>query len=138
MAVALYMLDTNTCSFAMRGQLAVLRRLKTAARSAPVAISAMVYSELVDGTLGPRASPRLPPLLADLLACLNDIIPWDKAAADRTAFVRATLRKAGTPIGHTDSAIAGHALALDAVLVTNNTREFARVPGLAIEDWATG
>jgi len=54
---------------------------------------------------------------------------------DATTEIELALRLAGTPIGPNDTAIAGHAIAAGAVLVTNNTREFARVPGLVVEDW---
>ncbi|SAX97087.1 putative DNA binding protein [Klebsiella pneumoniae] len=54
---------------------------------------------------------------------------------DATTEIKVALRMAGTPIGPNDTAIAGHAIAAGAVLVTNNTREFERVPGLVLEDW---
>ena len=55
---------------------------------------------------------------------------------DATTEIKAALTAAGTPIGPNDTAIAGHAIAADAVLVTNNVREFEHVPGLVLEDWA--
>ncbi|HCU5850501.1 TPA: VapC toxin family PIN domain ribonuclease, partial [Escherichia coli] len=57
-------------------------------------------------------------------------------AVDATTEVKVALRLAGTPIGPNDTAIAGHAIATGAILVTNNVREFERVPGLVLEDWA--
>jgi len=54
---------------------------------------------------------------------------------DATTEVKAALSAAGTPIGPNDTAIAGHAIAVDAILVTNKTREFARIPDLKLEDW---
>jgi len=135
MSWRLYMLDTNICSFAMRRQPEVIRRIRAGSSSGRVVISTIAYSELMDGTLGPKASPMLPQLLSAFLPSLGGIIAWDRVAAERTAQVRLALRRAGTPISPNDSAIAGHALALDATLVTTNTREFARVPGLRIEDW---
>lgn len=54
---------------------------------------------------------------------------------DATSEIKVSLRLAGTPIGPNDTAIAGHAIAAGAVPVTNNTREFERVPGLTLEDW---
>jgi len=131
----LYMLDTNICSFAMRLHPNVLRGIEAGASRGRVVISALVYSELLDGTLGPKASPKLPEVLAAFLPVLGGVVAWDRAAAEQTAQVRRHLRLAGTPISPNDSAIAGHALALGAILVTNNTREFARVPGLRLEDW---
>ena len=54
---------------------------------------------------------------------------------DATTDIKAALRLAGTPIGPNDTAIAGHAIAAGAILVTNNVRAFERVPGLVLEDW---
>ena len=58
-------------------------------------------------------------------------------ASDATTEIKATLAAIGTPIGPDDTAIAGHAIAARAILVTNNTREFERVPGLQLEDWVS-
>ncbi len=72
--------------------------------------------------------------LQDLVAAL-DVYPFDDPAAELSAELRAGLKAKGTPIGGFDTLIAGHALSLHAVLVTNNTREFGRVAGLKLEDW---
>ena len=66
---------------------------------------------------------------------LDAVLPWDRAAVDATTEIKVALRLAGTPIGPNDTAIAGHAIAACAILVTNNVREFERVPGLVLEDW---
>ena len=63
------------------------------------------------------------------------IAPYEEEAAERYGKIRAVLEKAGTPIGSLDCLIAAHAVALGVVLVTNNTNEFQRVPGLRLEDW---
>ncbi len=68
-------------------------------------------------------------------ATLN-IYLFSEAAAEYAGQCRATLTRAGTPIGPYDLLIAGHALALNAILVTNNTGEFGRVEGLSVEDWS--
>jgi len=73
---------------------------------------------------------------ASFCARLDAILPWDRAAVDATTDIKVALRQAGTPIGPNDTAIAGHAVSVEAILVTNNTREFERVPGLKLEDWA--
>ena len=65
-----------------------------------------------------------------------DVKPWPMQASLQYASVRLQLERAGTPIGGMDVLIAAHALAEDSVLITNNAREFHRVPGLAVEEWA--
>ena len=62
-------------------------------------------------------------------------MPWDGAAADQFARLRAQLERAGTPIGVFDTMIAGHALSLNAILVSNNTRHFQKVRALKSENW---
>ena len=136
-AGTLYMLDTNICSFYMRHRPEIVtERLERAVSSgASVVISAVVYSELKDGVFAANASSALPALLDEFLQRLDGVLPWDRAAADATALIRQSLNSAGMPISPNDSAIAGHAMALGATVVTNNTREFDRVPGLLVEDW---
>lgn len=65
-----------------------------------------------------------------------ELMPFDAAAMERYGQLRARLEKQGTPIGPLDLLIAAHAAALGSTLVTNNLREFERVPGLALENWA--
>jgi len=134
----IYMLDTCICSFIMREQPdAVLQRLAQAVlRNQRIVVSAITYSEMRFGATGPKASPRHIELVDAFCARLDAILPWDRAAVDATTDVKVALRLVGTPIGPNDTAIAGHAIAAGAVLVTNNTREFERVPGLTFEDWA--
>lgn len=115
---------------------AVIERLAQAVlRSHRIVVSAVTYAEMRFGATGPRASPRHTALVEAFCARLDAVLPWDRAAVDATTDIRVALRLAGTPIGPNDTAIAGHAIAAGAVLVTNNVREFARVPGLALEDW---
>ncbi|EAA2737276.1 PIN domain-containing protein [Salmonella enterica subsp. enterica serovar Hull] len=132
-----YMLDTCICSFIMREQPdAVLKRLEQAVlRGHRIVISAITYSEIRFGATGPKASPRHVQLVEDFCARLDAILPWNRAAVDATTEIKVALRLTGTPLGPNDTAIAGHAIAAGAVLVTNNVREFARVPGLEPEDW---
>lgn len=132
----IYMLDTNICSFIMREQPeAVLKHLEQVVlRGHRIVVSAITYAEMRFGA-GPKASPRHVHLVDAFCARLNAILPWDRAAVDATTEVKVALRLAGTPIGQNDTAIAGHAIAAGAILVTNNVREFERVPGLMLEDW---
>ncbi|HAK3505674.1 TPA: type II toxin-antitoxin system VapC family toxin [Salmonella enterica] len=132
------MLDTCICSFIMREQpTAVIKRLEQAVlRNHRIVVSAITYAEMRFGATGPKASPRHIALVDAFCARLDAILPWDRAAVDATTEIKVALRQTGTPIGPNDTAIAGHAMAVGAILVTNNTREFERVPGLKLEDWA--
>jgi len=132
-----YMLDTNICSFIMREQPeAVLMRLEQAVlRRDRIVVSAITYAEMRFGAIGKKASPRHAQLVEAFCARLDAILPWDRNAVDATTEIKAALTAAGNPIGPNDTAIAGHAIATDAILVTNNIKEFERVPGLTFEDW---
>lgn len=132
------MLDTNICTFIMRERPpAVLSRLQSCVDAQHrIVVSAVTYAEMRFGSIGGKASPKHADLVTAFVARLDGVLPWDPAAIDSAAAVRADLAARGTPIGANDSSIAGHAIAAGAVLVTNNTREFGRVAGLALEDWA--
>lgn len=131
------MLDTCICSFIMREQPeAVLKRLEQAVlRRHRIVVSAITYAEMRFGCTGKKASPRHAQLVDAFCSRLDAVLAWDRAAVDPTTEIRAVLAAAGTPIGSNDAAIAGHAIASGAILVTNNVREFERVPGLQYEDW---
>jgi len=143
----LYMLDTNICSFIIRARSAELLVKMQACVDAQqrIVISAITYAEMRFGWPPPypppqagegrEGAPRLASLISAFVARLDGILPWDAAAVDETTRLRIELASLGTPIGNNDAAIAGHALVSNAVLVTNNVREFERVPGLRIEDW---
>ncbi|ASO26284.1 PIN domain-containing protein [Salmonella enterica subsp. enterica serovar Lubbock] len=132
-----YMLDTCICSFIMREQPeAVLKRLEQAVlRRHRIVVSAITYAEMRFGCTGKKASPRHAQLVDAFCSRLDAVLAWDRAAVDATTEIRAVLAAVGTPIGSNDAAIAGHAIASGAILVTNNVREFERVPGLQYEDW---
>ena len=134
----LYMLDTNICSFIMRERPAgVLSRLQACVNAQHrIVVSAITYAEMRFGAIGRKASPKHSELVTAFVARLDGVLPWDRAAVDATASIRADLAARGTPIGANDASIAGHAIAVGAVLVTNNSREFGRVAGLSLEDWA--
>lgn len=131
------MLDTCICSFIMREQPeAVLKRLEQAVlRRHRIVVSAITYAEMRFGCTGKKASPRHAQRVDAFCSRLDAVLAWDRAAVDATTEIRAVLAAAGTPIGSNDAAIAGHAIASGAILVTNNVREFERVPGLQYEDW---
>jgi len=131
------MLDSCICSFIMREQpVSVLFKLQEmVAAQHRIVISAITYAEMRFGTIGKKASPKHAVLVADFLQRVDAILPWDSAAVDATTVVKQQLTEKGTPIGANDTAIAGHAIAVGALLVTNNLREFSRVEGLEVEDW---
>jgi tRNA(fMet)-specific endonuclease VapC len=133
----IYMLDTNICSYIMRERPAsVLERLQAAVDSQhQIVISVITYYEMLLGTVGRNASPRHARLVDAFVARLSVILPWDAAAAENATRINQDLASRGTPIGGNDMMIAGHALAAECVLVSNNAREFARVEGLRFEDW---
>lgn len=131
------MLDTCICSFIMREQpIEILKKLQSVVGNQHrIVISAITYQEMQYGLLGKKASPRHVVLVNEFLKRVDEILPWDKAAVDATTEVKRDLMEKGTPIGNNDTAIAGHAISKECVLVTNNTREFSRVSGLTYEDW---
>lgn len=132
-----YMLDTCICSFIMREHPeAVIRRLAAeVGRGNRIVISAITYAEMRYGQVGKKASPKHKVLVDEFVRRLDAVIAWDLRAVDVTIEVMRQLNAAGTPIGPNDTAIAGHAIAIGCTLVTNNVREFSRVPSLVYEDW---
>jgi tRNA(fMet)-specific endonuclease VapC len=130
-----YMLDTDTCSFIMkRSHPTVLKRLRTVPVS-DVCMSVITKAELLNGV---EVSPRRSQDAAALAAFLPYVEALDLSddAALHYAEIRSDLKKRGALIGANDLFIAAHARALGLVMVTNNTAEFERVKGLAIENWA--
>jgi tRNA(fMet)-specific endonuclease VapC len=131
------MLDTDTSSYVIKGNApnidAHLRDLDVS----QVCISAVTRAELRFGVRRLRRAARVAAEVERFLSGIHTL-PWDEAAADQFAEVRANLDRVGTPIGSMDTMIAAHAKALDAVLVTNNVKHFGMVKGLAIANWATG
>ncbi len=127
-----YALDTNTLSYAMREEGGVAERMRQIG-PATLALPAVVVFELRYGLL--RAG-RLRQLVAfeAVVASLAQL-DFDAEAADHAARIRLALEAAGTPIGLADLLIAATARRHGCTLVTHNTREFSRVPGLPIEDW---
>ena len=132
-----YMLDTNICSFIIRKRPEqVLLNIEQAINSSKkIVISAITYSEMRYGASNPKASPKLGGLIDDFVTRLDMVLPWDMDAVDKSAEIRKELFRRGIAISPNDTAIAGHAMAANCILVTNNTREFSRVQGLKLVDW---
>lgn len=127
-------LDTNICSYILRKRpLHLIQRFEGLMHD-QLWLSAIVAAELRYGAekLG---SQKFTLQIEHWLSGFN-ILPWPSVATYPYAKVRAELAGKGTPIGGMDLLIAAHAMAEDSVLVTNNSREFKRVPGLAIEEWS--
>ena len=131
----LYLLDTDTCSHVIRGVSGALDARLAMAKPESLAVSVITRAELMYG-LEKRGRPRaLSRLLHGFLDSIA-VMPWDTPAGDQFARLRVALERAGTPIGVMDSMIAGHALALDATLVTNNLKHFQKVAALKVENWS--
>lgn len=131
--MSFYLLDTDTVSRALRGTAGVDERL-LALEPGEWCISAVTRAELRYGLAIRPEATRLAELVEAFLAAAL-CMPWGPAAADHHGRVRARLRAAKVTIGAFDEMIAAHALSLDAVLVTGNTRHFGHVAGLRREDW---
>ena len=127
-----YMLDTDTVSFALRGQGRVATRLLEH-RPSELCISSITLAELRYGA-ETRRSRRLHRLISTFVDAI-ETMPFDHSAASRFATVAAALTQRGEPIGTFDTLMAAHALSLRLTFVTNNTRHFARVAGLTTENW---
>ena len=130
----MYMLDTNICIYVLKNHSDTLRDKFKATKD--LSISSIVYAELcygIENSKSPKKEQRWQQL--DLFTQQLQIESWDVGAAKHYGSIRATLKKQGIPIGNNDLLIAAHARSLNTVLVTNNVREFERVPDLSIENW---
>ena len=130
--MAQYMLDTDTVSFALSGQGRVAARLLEH-RPSELCISSITLAELHYGAEA-RRSRKLHRLISTFVEPI-EILPFDQSAASRFGTVAAALARRGEPIGTLDTLMAAHALSLRLTFVTSNTRHFARVAGLATENW---
>jgi tRNA(fMet)-specific endonuclease VapC len=129
----IYLLDTNVCIAVMRGNETVLQRL-AACRPEDCAVSMVSVFELFAGVFRCRDPQGEKQKVSTFLQPFH-LLPFDWDSAMKTAEIRCQLEQAGTRIGPYDLQLSGQALSLDLTLVTHNTREFKRVPGLSIEDW---
>ena len=128
-----YMLDTNICIYAIKHRPPEVLAALRAHEAAGLGLSSITVAELFFG-VHKSGSARNIAALTQFLEPL-EIADFDRAAASAYGRLRATLEASGTPIVPLDTQIAAHALALDVTLVTHNTREFSRVPGLRLADW---
>ena len=128
-----YMLDTNIVIYTMKIRPdSVRERFKK--HHGRMCISSITFMELVYGAERSSNPDRNLTSLEGFVARM-DVLPLDDAAAEHAGQIRAELARLGMPIGPYDELIAGHARSQGLVLVTNNEKEFARVPGLRMENW---
>ena len=129
----MYVIDTNTLIYFFKGMGSVPEKFLEMSPK-DMAIPSVVLYELEYG-IAKSTSPRKRQNQLKELCSLVEILPFEEEAARFSALIRANLEKKGTPIGACDVLIAGTALANKGILVTNNTKEFSRVPKLKLENW---
>lgn len=126
-------LDTNICSYILRRHpVGMIERFASLQRD-QLWLSAVVAAELRFGAVK-LASPRFSAAVEAWLAGF-ELHAWPLEATHHYAQIRAALERGGKIVGAMDMLIAAHVIAEDSVLITNNAREFHRVPGLAVEEW---
>ncbi len=131
-----YMLDTNVCIYLMKRQpVSYFEKLESLEAHYTVSLSAIVLAELQYGVANSQYKEHSQINLNVLLKKI-DVIPYHERCAYYYGKVRAMLKKSGSLIGNNDMLIASHALAEQAILVTNNLSEFQRIEGLKLENWA--
>jgi tRNA(fMet)-specific endonuclease VapC len=128
------LLDTDTCIYALKQREPVLRKLLATKRS-DIAVSVITEAELRTGAAKSSSSAKTLRLVENFLRPLG-ILEFSSEDAIAYAQLRTRLERAGKPIGPLDLLIAAQAVARRLTLVSNNEREFSRVPGLRIENWA--
>lgn len=129
-----YFLDTNVCVQLLRDESSTIATRLASHRPRNIKIPSMVRAELLLGAVKSSRPQTAGKAVARLLAPL-ELVAFGAEAADAYASVRAELEKQGQLIGPNDLIIAATVLAAGGTLVTHNVREFARVPGLRVEDW---
>ena len=132
----LFMLDTDTCIFLMRGE---SEKLKSKVQAIPLqqqVMSAVTFAELTYGVQASAVAKRKQnQSVLDSLVLHLAVLDWPSAAATYYSEIRSDLKKLGAQLGAADLMIAAHARAIGAVVVTNNVKDFGRVKGLEIENW---
>jgi len=129
-----YLLDTNICIAIIRNKPVNVIKKLTSHKPGDVGVSVITVAELVHGTQK-SSQPEQNMTALDQFLLPLDIADFDQNAATAYGQLRAYLERQGNLIGSMDMLIAAHGLSLDVVLLTNNVREFQRVPNLKIEDW---
>jgi tRNA(fMet)-specific endonuclease VapC len=129
-----YLLDTDICIYIIKQHPpSALKRFKSLSLG-DLGISSITFAELLYGVEKSQQQQKNLTALEEFTLPL-EILPFDDRAAQQYSVIRAQLEKKGLPIGPLDLMIAAHALSLDAIIVTNNLKEFSRIPTLKIENW---
>jgi tRNA(fMet)-specific endonuclease VapC len=131
-----YLLDTNIVSVLVRDPHGKITAKIRAVGEANVCTSIIVAAELRYGA-AKKGSARLQSQLEAVLAAL-EVLPLEGPADETYGEIRAALERDGRPIGGNDLLIAAHALAIGCAVVSDNEQEFARIPGLVVENWLRG
>lgn len=130
----IYMLDTNLCIYVINSRPAIVLERFRLERIGDIVISSVTAAELAF-SVAKSGSVRNRQALDMFLSAL-EILPFDESVIWHYGDLRTDLERRGQPIGTLDTMIAAHALSSNTILVSNNTREFERVPGLRLENWA--
>ena len=130
-----YLLDTNTASYIIKGNVPAVRRRLVRVPMAQIFISAVTEGELRYGVARRPEATKLERIVEEFLLRVT-VLPWDSDAAKQYGYLRADLERVGQPIGNLDMMIGAHALAVGAILATND-RVFTRIKKLKVEDWTT-
>ena len=130
----LYMLDTNTASYIIKGEPVIVREHLTKVPMASVCISSITQAELLRGVARKPEAKQLPIAVKEFLIRV-EIMPWDSDAAEAYARLRPSCESEGTPLGTMDMLIAAHSVAVGAVLVTKDQAFYKAKSHLSLEDW---
>ena len=128
------MLDTNICIYIIKNKPKSVKERFREFEIGELCISTITVSELMYGAFKSEYTEKNLKAIESFLMPF-EIVDYDFMASVEYGKIRAYLKKKGKVIGNMDMQIAGHALALDLVLVTNNTKEFERVEGLGLDNW---
>ena len=128
-----FMLDTNICIFTIKNKPELVRE-RFNLNTSRMRISSITLMELIYGAEKSQAPERNLSVVEGFVSRL-EVLDYDALAAIHSGQISAELARKGTPVGPYDQMIAGHARSRGLIVVTNNIREFERIPGLRTEDW---
>lgn len=129
-----YYLDTNICIYFLKGKSSEIQNKLTKVNPNRIKIPSIVKAELLLGALKSNQVKKNREIVLDFLNPL-EIIPFDDGASEIYSEIRSNLERHGQPLGPNDLIIASTVVSKNGILVTNNEKEFSRVPSLKIENW---